>query len=69
MPDRKLAAKYIEPEEGSSGDIRIELKPRTPVDGLEGKSIFLDLKHGATKDQAGELEAMLNLLCVELRVE
>ena len=69
MPDRNFAAKINEPaEDGEPKEFSVELVARRPVEGLDGGNVVLKLKDGALKSQAEALQAMINLLGVEIRL-
>ena len=69
MPDRKIAADIREiKRDGGPSDYEIRLVPREPVPGLNADAIVLQLKNGATQAQVEKLQAMINLLAVELRL-
>ena len=69
MPDRNFAAKAREQKADEPlPDFSIELSPRSEIKGLDGKKIAIKLKTGATESQSKELESMLNLLGVELKL-
>ncbi len=69
MPDRKIAAKINEiKRDGAPSDFEIGLVPREPVPGLNADAVVLQLKQGATQDQVEKLQAMINLLAVELKL-
>ncbi len=66
MPDRKFAANFT--GDDTSGFL-VELVSRLDTDSLAGNKVIIQIKDGATKGQVDKLQAMINLLGVDLRLE
>lgn len=65
LTKRRIAAALEEPAEGRDAPFIIKLVPQAEIDR---PTVILHLKTGATKNQAADLQAQLNLLAVDMQV-